>query len=138
LHRYAQLRSDPALAGDTERQVLNGVAWLTLASGALQAVAPRLILNRLARRPDALSTHLFGTVGMFMTVSGGVLAASLRLSATDQSGPLAWCAAQKIGAATAVAIGVRRRVLSPLALGVAAFDLASGVLTLHYRRRTAH
>jgi hypothetical protein len=125
------------LNSETERRALDAVAWLTVASGALQAVAPKLTLDRLARQPDALSAHLFATVGMFMTLSGGVLAASLRLSESDRSAPLALCAAQKIGAATAVAIGVRRRVLSPLALGVAAFDLASGILTLHYRRRPA-
>ncbi len=110
---------------------------MTVASGALQAAAPRLTLDRLARRPDALSAHLFATVGMFMTVSGGALSAALRLPADEGRRPLAWCAAQKVGAAAAVAIGVRRKALSPLALPVAAFDLASGLLTLDYRRRTA-
>jgi hypothetical protein len=122
---------------DTERRGLEVIAWLTLVSGALQAAAPRLTLGHLTDRPDALGTHMFATVGMFMTVSGGMLAAALRLPAGDGRGPLAWCAAQKIGAATAVAIGVRRKVLAPAALGVAAFDLASGILTLDFRRRTA-
>jgi hypothetical protein len=122
---------------ETERRALEAVAWLTVASGALQAVVPRLTLDRLSPRPDPLGTHMFATVGMFMTVSGGVLAASLHLPAASRKGPLAWCAAQKIGAAVAVAIGVRRRILSPLALAVASFDLASGLITLDYRRRSA-
>lgn len=122
---------------DPQRRALEGVAWVTVASGVLQMAAPRLTLDRLARRPDALSAHLFATVGMFMTVSGGTLAAALGLPAGEGRRPLAWCAAQKIGAAAAVTIGVRRRVLSPLALPVAVFDLASGLLTLDYRRRAA-
>jgi hypothetical protein len=36
-----------------------------------------------------------------------------------------------------VAVGVRRGVIGKRALGVAGFDLASGVLCLAYRRRLA-
>ena len=61
--------------------------------------------------------------------------AALGLPDSDAGPALAWCAAQKVGAAAAVAIGVRRRVLSRAALGVAAFDFASGLLILDYRRR---
>lgn len=113
---------------------LDGVAALTVASGLLQVVAPRLVLRRLARDPDRLSTHFFGTVGMFMTVSGGTLHRALHLPEPDGR-LLTWSVAQKLGAAGAVVIGVRRRLLSPLALAVAAFDLASGMLCLVYRLR---
>lgn len=118
-----------------ELRALRNVALVTMASGAVQAIAPGLTLDRLSRRPDSLSKHMFATVGMFMVVSGGSLAAALRLRSSETKGPLAWCAAQKIGAAGAVAVGVRRQVLSPLTLGVAAFDLASGLLILDYRQR---
>jgi hypothetical protein len=120
---------------DIERRSLQVVAWVTLGSGAVQAVAPCLSLDRLARHADPLATHLFATVGMFMTVSGGFLAAALRLPASDRRAPLGWCAAQKMGSAAAVAIGVRHKVLSPVALSVAAFDFVSGALLLDYCRR---
>jgi hypothetical protein len=116
-----------------QSRALEVVAALTAASGALQMVSPGLVLDRLARQPDRLSKHLFGTVGMFMAVSGGTLHRVLRSPEPDP-GLLAWAAAQKFGASGAVAIGVGRRVLSPLALGVAAFDLASGLLCLAFRR----
>jgi hypothetical protein len=122
---------------EAEHRALEAVAWLTLGSGALQAVVPRLTLDRLSPHPDSLGTHMFATVGMFMTVSGGVLAATLRLPAAYRKAPLAWCAAQKIGAAVAVGIGVRRKILSPMALAVASFDLASGLIAIDYRRRSA-
>jgi hypothetical protein len=121
--------------GETIHRVLQQVARISVASGAVQTIAPRLTLDRLSRHPNPLSRHLFSTVGMFMVVSGGSLSAALGLPASDAGPALAWCAAQKVGAATAVAIGVRRRVLSRAALGVAAFDLASGLLILDYRRR---
>jgi hypothetical protein len=113
---------------------LDGVAALTVASGLLQVVAPQLVLQRLARDPDRLSAHFFGTVGMFMTVSGGTLHRALHQTEPDGR-LLAWSVAQKLGASGAVAIAVRRRLLSPLALAVAAFDLASGILCLVYRLR---
>ena len=47
---------------------------VTEASGAVQFVAPGLVLNRLARQPDQLSRHLFATIGMFMVVAGGACA----------------------------------------------------------------
>jgi ABC-type Fe3+-siderophore transport system permease subunit len=109
------------------------VAALTTVSGTVQMVAPALTLDRLARQPDRLSRHLFATVGMFMVVAGGTLHRALQPSNPDP-GLLAWSAAQKFGASGAVAIGVGRRILSPLAIPVAAFDLASGLICLAYRR----
>jgi hypothetical protein len=128
-------RDKPVSPRETIRRALQHVARISVASGALQTVAPGLTLDRLSLHPDPLSRHLFSTVGMFMVVSGGSLSAALGLPVSDAGPALAWCAAQKVGAAAAVAIGVRRRVLSPAALGVAAFDLASGLLILDYRRR---
>ncbi len=119
------------------RRTLENVARVTIVSGGLQAVAPGLTLDRMSRRPDSLSKHLYSTIGMFMVVSGGSLSTALRLPDSDARPALAWCAAQKIGAAVAVAIGVRRHDLSRMALGVAAFDFASGLLILDYRRRSA-
>ena len=44
-------------------------------------------------------------------------------------------AGQKLGAAVAVSLAVKRGLLSPLALGVAGFDLFSALLAADYWRR---
>lgn len=126
------------LSREHQRAALQVVGWITAASGAAQMAAPRLVLWRLSQGPDRLSNHMFATVGMFMAVSGGSLLTSTRLRAPLAKGPLGWCAAQKFGAAAAVGIGVKRRLLSPLALAVAAFDLASGALIVAYRQAPAN
>jgi hypothetical protein len=112
---------------------LRVVAASTAASGAVLMMAPGFVLDRLAGHPDRLSRHLFGTVGMFMVMSSGTLGRALRPPQPDPS-LLAWSAAQKMGAGGAVIVAVLRRIMSPAALAVAAFDLASGALCLSLRR----
>ena len=51
---------------------------------------------------------------------------------TPQPIAVFWCGLQKFGAAVAVTLGIMRGVFSWLALGVAGFDLLSGVLILIY------
>jgi hypothetical protein len=66
---------------------------------------------------------------MFMVLFGGQLTQTLL---SDRPAPivLLWAGLQKLGASGAVILGVRRGVFSPLALGVATYDLLNGVLTL--------
>ena len=118
------------------KRAIRVVADVTFVSGALQMVRPGLILGGLSSDPDRLGRHLFGTIGMFMTTSGATLHQSITAPA-PQSGLLIWAGLQKVGASTAVAIGVRRCFFSRRALPVAAFDLASGVLCLVYARKLA-
>jgi len=113
-----------------ERRLLRGIAATTAATGALQAAAPGVTLGVLRSEDSPAARHFFATVGMFMACTGGVL-----LARPDDRAVVAMTAAQKLGAAAAVGIGVRRGVFSPLALGVAGFDALSGVLALDYRRR---
>lgn len=106
---------------------LRVIANMTLLSGALQMVKPGWILGQLSPHPTTtLARHLFGTIGMFMVVCGGTLHRSLAPRNPDP-GLLVWAALQKLGASGAVSIGVHRRLFSPRASLVAAFDLASGV-----------
>ena len=109
------------------------VAAVTAASGALQMVAPGLVLERVARRPDRLSRQLFATVGLFMVAAGGTLHRALRPPDPDPA-LLAWTAAQKFGSAGALALGVARRTFTPSAIPVAVFDFGSGLLCLAFRR----
>lgn len=119
---------------ERERRLLIGVAAVTIATGALQAAAPEVTLGPLQAQDTATSRHFFGTVGMFMVCTGGVLLQTLVRGRGDPDVVL-WTAAQKLGAAAAVGIGARRRVFSPVSLGVAGFDALSGVVALDYWRR---
>jgi hypothetical protein len=118
----------------TLRTGLRAIAGLTIVTGAAQAAAPGKMLEPLAAENDEATRHLFRTVGMFMVVVGGGLTATLRRGPGDPNVVL-WAAAQKVGASGAVGLGVKRGVFAPLALGVAGFDLLSGVLALAYWRR---
>jgi hypothetical protein len=117
----------------TEGRALRVVAALTAASGALQALAPGLVLDRVARRPDDLSRHLFRVVGMFMVANSGTLVRALRAPDPDP-GLLAWTAAQKLASSGLLGLGVARKTFSPTVLPVAAFDFGSGLLCLAFRR----
>ncbi|HEX5982765.1 MAG TPA: hypothetical protein VFY69_01020 [Solirubrobacterales bacterium] len=116
------------------RRILVAISGLTMVSGAVQVLAPRRLLRLLAAEDDASARHLFGTVGMFMVVVGGGLLDALLRPGRDPV-IVFWAALQKIGAFVAVGLGVRRRIFSPLALGVAFFDLLSGLLAAEYWRR---
>ena len=117
----------------TETRALRVVAALTAASGAFQAVAPGVILDRVAHQPDPLSQHLFRTIGMFMVATSGTLVRALRAPDPDP-GLLAWTAAQKLASSGLLGLGVARKTFSPVVLPVAAFDFGSGLLCLAFRR----
>lgn len=113
-----------------ERRLLRGIAAVTVATGTLQAAVPAATLGPLQADDSPTARHFFATVGMFMACTGGVL-----LARSDDRAVVAMTAAQKLGAAAAVGLGVRRGLLSPLALGVSGFDAATGLLALDYLRR---
>ncbi len=122
-------------ASDTRiRRALVAIAALTMGTGATQVVAPRRMLRMMSAGNDAAARHFLATVGMFMVVVGGGLLNALLRPGRDPV-IVFWAALQKLGASVAVGIGVKRRVLSPLALGVALFDLLSGLLAAEHWRR---
>lgn len=110
------------------------ISVLTIASGLGQVFFPRFVLHVMNGDATATSAHFFGIIGMFMVLFGGLLLQSL-LTAGNNSTAVLWAGLQKFGAAGAVGLAVARGILSPLALGVAAFDLFSGVLIMMYRAR---
>ena len=115
---------------ELERTVLRGIGALTAGTGALQAAVPQATLGPLKAEDSPTVRHFFGTVGMFMACTGGVLVAR-----SEDRAVVLMTAAQKLGAAAAIGLGVRRGLLSPLALGVAGFDAVSGLIALDYWRR---
>jgi hypothetical protein len=115
---------------------LRFVSAATVASGAMQVIAPDRVLAQIDVESTPASRQLFASIGMFMVVTGGMLFNAMGRG-DDNATVLLWSGLQKFGAAGMVAIGVRRGVIGKRALGVAGFDLASGVLCLAYRRRLA-
>ena len=116
------------------RRSLIAISGITMVTGAIQVLAPRRMLQALMAEDDDAARHFFGTIGMFMVVVGGGLLNALLRPGRDPV-IVFWGALQKLGASVAVGIGVRRRIFSPLALGVAFFDLLSGLLAAEHWRR---
>jgi hypothetical protein len=117
-----------------ERRATTLIAAITILTGASQMWAPATMLAMLQVAPVPATAQLFATVGMFMVLFGGAL---LHAQWRTEALPVVlwWAALQKIGAAAMVAWGVSQGVFAPLALLVASFDLASGLLFLDLRRR---
>jgi hypothetical protein len=115
----------------TLRRVLLLIAVLTVISGLVQMVVPGRLLGLLSAESTPASRHFFGIVGMFMVLFGGLLWHALT-SRSAQAIPVFWAGLQKFGASAAVGLGVLHGIFSPLALGVAGFDLLSGILALVY------
>ena len=103
------------------------IGGLTAASGLALIAAPRFVLWVLGAGRAAPSPFLFRIIGMFMTVSGGLLADGAR-SPSQGRIALRWSLAAKVGAATAVALGVRSKRFGKQALALAAFDAAAAGL----------
>ncbi|WP_172170439.1 hypothetical protein [Paraburkholderia elongata] len=110
------------------------IALLTVLTGAAQIAAPAPLLRLIGVEPTASAAQLFATVGMFMVLFGAAL---LHAQTRPQALPvlLLWIALQKIGASLMVAWGVSKGVFAPVALLVATFDFASGLLFFDLRRR---
>jgi hypothetical protein len=115
------------------RRIVIAVGGLTVLSGAVQLVWPQLVLTMVGGSITPTSAHVFRVVGMFMVLFGG-LALQTVLSGEDSPSALLWATLQKFGASAAVGWGVAIGVFSAPALGVAGFDLLSGILLSLYIR----
>ena len=116
------------------RRILLAIAGITVLSGFTQLLWPDLVLSVVGGTYTPAAAHFFGIVGMFMVLFGGLLWEGLG-PRTLGPAALRWAGFQKLGAAAAVGLGVARDLFGPLALGVAAFDLLSGVLIFYYLMR---
>jgi hypothetical protein len=125
------------IAADPLRAVLAAIAVVTVFSGAVQIPFGGAVLELLGAEPTTSARQLFATVGMFMVVVGGLLLHTL-LRPQPAAEVLLWSGVQKAGACAAVAIGVLNGVFAPVALAVAAFDLATAALCLIYLRRLVY
>ncbi|UOD82482.1 hypothetical protein [Paenarthrobacter ureafaciens] len=119
---------------DPLRAVLALIAIITVLTGVVEMPFGGPLLQLLGADSTPETRQLFGTVGMFMVVVGGLLLHTL-LSTVPSPEVVLWSGVQKTGAFGAVGIGVLNGVFSPLALLVAFFDLATAVLLFIYWRR---
>jgi MFS-type transporter involved in bile tolerance (Atg22 family) len=122
------------LTDEEEQTVLVAIGAITIVSGATQALVPGVLLRILKVEDTRATRQLFGTVGMFMVVVGGLMVDGLRRPSGAREVAF-WAGAQKLGASAAVALGVSRSVFAKRALLVAGFDFASGLVALDYWRR---
>ncbi|MBN9129579.1 MAG: hypothetical protein J0I04_08020 [Paenarthrobacter ureafaciens] len=119
---------------DPLRAVLALIAIITVVTGVVEVPFGGPLLQLLGADSTPETRQLFGTVGMFMVVVGGLLLHTL-LNTVPSPEVVLWSGVQKTGAFGAVGIGVLNGVFSPLALLVALFDLATAVLLFIYWRR---
>lgn len=116
------------------RLTLIAIAAITCLSGAAQLLMPERILAVIAPVATGAEAHFFRTIGMFMLITGAMFGQSL-VQRTDAPAISLWIAVQKLLAALLVFMGWIGGHFLWLALGVAAFDLASGVLALMFWQR---
>ncbi|MFJ4208746.1 hypothetical protein ACIPY2_09840 [Paenarthrobacter sp. NPDC089675] len=119
---------------DPLRAVLAAIAVITVVTGVVEVPFGGPLLQLLGADSTPETRQLFGTVGMFMVVVGGLLLHTL-LNTVPSPEVVLWSGVQKAGAFGAVGIGVLNGVFSPIALLVAFFDLATAVLLFVYWRR---
>lgn len=113
------------------RIILLLISLSTLLSGAIQVIAPAMVLNFVGAAIDANTKQLFATIGMFMFLFGGMMIHAL-YHEDDNRVVVIWSALQKLGASFAVFLGIMKGIFLPVAGMVAAFDLISGILFFVY------
>lgn len=116
------------------RLALIVIAAVTIVSGLAQMIAPAFVLEMVGADRGALSAHLFRTVGMFMAITGAMFLQSLLSQSEELAVPL-WIAVQKYAAAVLVGYAVVLDLFGTIALGVAAFDLLTAMLTTIFLAR---
>lgn len=107
------------------------ISLATVLSGLAQVVAPTFVLNTIGAEGTPATAYLFSVIGMFMALFGGMMLHALYSPHSNKVATM-WAGFQKLGAAFAVGIGIMYGVFSTLAIGVAVFDLFSGIIFLYY------
>jgi hypothetical protein len=107
------------------------ISVATVLSGAAQVLMPTRVLLLVGAETTSTTAHFFAIIGMFMVLFGAMMLHVI-YSPYPNRIAVTWSACQKLGASIAVAIGIMHGLFSLLAVGVAAFDLISGLIFLYY------
>ena len=124
------------LQADPPRGLSVAVGALTAVSGLLVLAFPITMLHLLdADTPDP-TPFVFGVVGLFMLLFGGLLVDTAR---RPEPAPVAlfWCFLQKVGAAVAMLAAFVTDVFGWLALLVVVVDAVSALIVYGLWRREA-
>ena len=116
------------------RLLLILIAAITVVSGLVQLVAPDFVLGMIGASLRPPAPHLFATIGMFMLITGAMFLQTLLTRSSERAVPL-WIGVQKVAACALVGLGVARGLFGMMALGVAGFDLISGLLAFLFLMR---
>ncbi len=122
------------LQADPPRGLSVLVGALTAFFGLLVLAFPKTMLDLLdADKPDP-SSYLFGIVGVFILLFGGLLIDAAR-RANPPPVALFWCVLQKCASVLVLLIALITGVFGALALLVAAFDIAGALVVYGLWRR---
>jgi hypothetical protein len=124
------------LQADPPRGLSVAVGALTAFFGLLVLAFPITMLHLLDAGPTDPAPYIFGIVGLFMLLFGGLLVDAAR---RPEPPPVAlfWCFLQKVAATVAMLAGFITDVYGWLALLVAVFDGASALIVYGLWRREA-
>jgi len=109
------------------------ISLATIFSGLAQLFVPSFVLKLIGAEVTATSAHFFAIVGLFMALFGGLMLHAI-YNPTPQRPAILWCAFQKLGAFVVVGLGIFNGIFAPIAVGIALFDLFSGLIFLYYLR----
>jgi hypothetical protein len=112
---------------DTLHKAAIAIGGATAVSGLGLIAAPRLVLRVMGAGTAEPSPFLFRIIGMFMTVSGGLLADGAGAARGGRMA-LRWAMVAKVGAAIGVYAGVRSKRFGKQGLALAAFDASAAGL----------
>jgi hypothetical protein len=124
------------LEADPRRGAAVAVGVVTALSGLFLLAFPKTALSLLGAGKTDPAPYLFGLIGMFMLLFGGLLIDTAR---RPDPAPVAlfWCMLQKIGATIAMVVGYVTDVFGWFALFVALVDAASALIVRALWRREA-
>jgi Clp amino terminal domain, pathogenicity island component len=107
------------------------VAASSMVIGAVQLVAPDVILRGVGGDPTPAAMHFLSMSGLTGALFGGMLWQTLR-ARTLLSIPFEWSTLQKFCSAAAFGLAVARGLMSPYALTAGLAELTSGIVLLWY------
>jgi hypothetical protein len=124
------------LQTDPQRGLCVIIGVITAVSGLFLLAFPKTALNLLDAGTTDPASYLFGLIGMFMLLFGGLL---IDTSRRVDPAPVAlfWCAIQKVAATIAMFVGLISDVYGWLALLLVLFDGLSALVIWALWRREA-
>lgn len=107
------------------------VAASSIVIGAVQLVAPDVLLRGVGGDPTPVAMHFLSMSGLTGALFGGMLWQTLR-ARTLLSIPIVWSTLQKFCSAAAIGLAVARGLMSPYALTAGLAELTSGIVLLWF------